>query len=294
MTMNIPPAQPEQPLGALQQWLMSAITAPQGLTGGLDSARQLHGWHIGDVITAAADADPRRGLDVYASGYWLRLLACLQSDYPALRRHLGEQLFNFFCRAYLQQHPSRSYSLYDLGSEFARFLRHTQSAAARAGNDLRFPLELALLEHARNVSRRAEGLEACVANPHEAGRALLMEHDTGLTLPGSTSLLLTTHPLTAFQPWLDGGGAEDAPAIGTGYIAVARKNFQVSFHALTNWQYYALCASRRQPRSLAYCASAAARRCHRPMHELMAQLSLWLPAAQTAGLLKLTAASHFM
>jgi len=274
----------------LQQWMLASITNPQGLTAGLQHATIAHGRDASSMLAKGKVADVQAGLAVYANGYWLRLLACLQSDYPALRLHLGEDLFNFFCRSYLASFPPASYSLHDLGSHFTRFLRHTQRSAAREGHSLRFPLELALIEHARNCAQRAPGLEQTDYTAPDP-MAVLLGAKTVISLPATTRLLLTAHPLAAFQPWLaaatvSGSDRPQHPLVSaTSCIAISRHRYHVSWHALEDWQFYALSAARRQARTLSHCAQAAARRCHMPVAEIHAKLSLWLPVASAAGLL---------
>jgi hypothetical protein len=269
--------------------MMAAITAPGGLSAGLAQAHKKHGWRIEEVVSAPPGIAPHSRLDIYARGYWLRLLACLQADYPALQRLLGEPLFAFFARAYLDKHPSQSFSLYDLGCGFARFLRSSQSHSAKAASGqrkLRFPLELAMIEQAFATALRARGLEGSAFDTLDPVYLLLHAH-VDIVLPATTRLLLTSHPLSAFQPWLNAEAPAEMSDDGTGYIAVARHNFHVSCHALTDWQFYTLAAARRRPRPLLNCAQAAARRCHRPVPEILAQLALWLPTTQAISLLRL-------
>lgn len=61
-------------------------------------------------------------LEIYNRQYWFRLLDCLYDDYPGVREILGERRFMKLAKAYLARHPSRSYSLRDLGKHLARFL----------------------------------------------------------------------------------------------------------------------------------------------------------------------------
>jgi len=282
------PSDPEYPaLESVQQWMMTAITAPGGLPMGLQQAQAQHGHGIDDIIKAPRGISPHSRLDIYAQGYWLRLLACLKADYPGLQRLLGEELFDFFARAYLSEHPSHGYSLYDLGTGFSRFLRRTQNAAIKAKKPhvMRFPMELAMLEQARAACMRAAGMEGEANEPLDPAQ-LMMDCDAHISLPASTILLMASHPLDTFQPWLDGDSSESASEVGIGYIAVARRRFHVSQRELTDWQFYSLAAARRQPHDLLYCAKAAARRCHRPVHDILAQLAFWLPSAQAGGLIK--------
>ncbi|NIF98514.1 DUF2063 domain-containing protein, partial [Burkholderia sp. Ax-1720] len=120
----------ELDLPAIQHWMQAATTHPGGLGAGLAQARALHGAGIERVIATAAGVDPRARLAVYADGYWMRLIACLEAEFPALLRLLGPSLFRFFARAYLARHPSRSPTLHTLGAEFPAFLLRSQRRMA--------------------------------------------------------------------------------------------------------------------------------------------------------------------
>lgn len=61
-------------------------------------------------------------LDVYREMYWLRLREALSIDYPELQRYLGNEQFDQLCDAYVQQYPSRSYTLNRLGDHLPKFL----------------------------------------------------------------------------------------------------------------------------------------------------------------------------
>ncbi len=271
-----------------QQWMMAAITAPGGLPQGLARARDACGWEIGEVIEAPAGISPQGRLDIYARGYWLRLIDCLKADYPALRRLLGETLFDFFARAYLDQHPSQSFSLYGLGDGFPQFLRRSQSAAARdaAGGKLRLPWELARIEQARAASLRASGVEREAIVPVDTMQ-LLQGASVDIELPATTRLLLASHPFEVFRPWLEGVEPGELPASGVGRIVVRRQRYRVSCEELADWQFHFLAAARRGRRPLLTCAAAATRCTGRPISELLAKLAFWLPAAQTSGLVRI-------
>lgn len=286
-----PPKDATAGLEPTLQWMMAAITSPGGLPQGLMRAGQINDWAINDVVAVPSGVAPHSRLDIYARGYWLRLLDCLSADYPTLQRLLGEPLFEFFARRYLDQHPSQSFSLYGLGDRFPAFLRRSQSAAARAegGAALRFPLELARIEQAIAVAVRAQGPEGDAPVSMDPAHLLLAD-GISIELPATTRLLLTRFPRTAFQPWLNGGTTDAPPTPGIGFLAVKRQRFRVSCEALSDWQFYGLAAARQQRRSLLSCVECAARRTKRPVPELLAKLAFWLPTAQAAGLVRLSVA----
>ncbi|PTY03727.1 DUF2063 domain-containing protein [Opitutaceae bacterium EW11] len=66
---------------------------------------------------------PVERVEIYNRMYWFRLLDSLAQDFPALRAHLGEQRFWDLAERYLAAHPSRSFTLRNLGRRLPRFLR---------------------------------------------------------------------------------------------------------------------------------------------------------------------------
>lgn len=275
-------------LDTTQRWMMAAITAPGGLPEGLARAQRTHGLGIEEVILAPPGVSPHHRLEIYAQGYWLRLLACLKADYPALSRLLGEELFAFFARAYLTNHPSQSYSLYDLGTGFARFLRRSQSASVQAADNgkLRFPLDLALIEQAMADSLRATGLEDTTIQPWDS-LELMRGGNLTVQLPATTRLVTIHYPFALFQTWLDGQDSTDLPESSLGYLAVTRHRFHVRCRELTDWQFFFLLSLKKGPRPLVDSVRATARRAHRPVPDLLARLALWLPTAQNESMLEL-------
>ncbi len=61
-------------------------------------------------------------LQIYNQQYWLRLISCLEEDFPGMRMLLGVDRFQALATAYLQSHPSTSFSLNELGHKLPEFL----------------------------------------------------------------------------------------------------------------------------------------------------------------------------
>jgi hypothetical protein len=71
-------------------------------------------------------------LEIYNRQYWFRVLNALAEDFPALRAVVGARAFEGLSIEYLAAHPSRSFSLRNLGSKLAEWLReHPQWAGRR-------------------------------------------------------------------------------------------------------------------------------------------------------------------
>lgn len=61
-------------------------------------------------------------LEIYNKQYWFRVLGALAEDFPALRAVIGVRAFDAMSVAYLNAHPSRSFTLRNLGSHLADWL----------------------------------------------------------------------------------------------------------------------------------------------------------------------------
>ncbi len=70
-------------------------------------------------------------LEIYNRQYWFRVLGALEEDFPALRAVVGRQRFDALCVAYLTAHPSRSFSLRNLGSKLPDWLAAHREMAGR-------------------------------------------------------------------------------------------------------------------------------------------------------------------
>ena len=63
-----------------------------------------------------AGSAPFERLEIYNRQYWYRVLGALAEDFPRLRAVIGGRAFEAMSIAYLSEHPSRSFSLRNLGS----------------------------------------------------------------------------------------------------------------------------------------------------------------------------------
>lgn len=79
-------------------------------------------------------------LEIYNRQYWWRILDCFYDDFPGLRAVLGDRRFRRLAQDYLERHPSRSFTLRDLGRELVAYVE--------AGEWPRLALDMARLEWA--------------------------------------------------------------------------------------------------------------------------------------------------
>ncbi len=153
----IPDVVKDQTLGRIQEWFQTAITDPDGVWSGVSSVADA------DAVLTRSKALPALDrLAVYGHAYFARLLDCLREEYPVLKTALGDEVFDGFAAEYLRRFPSRSYTLFELGTRFPQFLRDTRPADVGADGEPSWPdflIDLATLELAFNEVFDGPGIE---------------------------------------------------------------------------------------------------------------------------------------
>jgi len=125
---------PPEEVSRVQRWFQAVVTHPDGVEAGADSTEAQRLIHLPPgqlekVITRSRALSAAERLAIYANAYHTRLLECLGEVYPMLKRTLGEEAFDGFAFGYLQEFPSRSYTLNELGRHFPRYLQETRPTA---------------------------------------------------------------------------------------------------------------------------------------------------------------------
>jgi putative DNA-binding protein len=110
------------------------ITHPEGAEAGAitPEAQRLISLPRGElekIIIGTETLSAGERLAIYAHAYYARLTECLTEVFPILKRALGEEVFHGFALDYLRAHPSRSYTLNELGRRFPEYLRATRPAS---------------------------------------------------------------------------------------------------------------------------------------------------------------------
>jgi hypothetical protein len=84
-------------------------------------------------------------LEIYNRQYWFRLISAVSEDFPTLNALLGPKRFDPLILAYLNENPSTSWTLRDLGAKLPCFL---EAHAEFAGRRHRLAVDVARLEWA--------------------------------------------------------------------------------------------------------------------------------------------------
>ncbi len=123
----------EADLRALQRLMLGALTQP--LTADDDLApRARDGRPMAEVAAEFIKPNARltsfERLQIYARGYWFRLIDSVHDDCPGLRAVLGDDRFATLTRAYLAKYPSRSFTLRNLSARLPRFILEAPALTA--------------------------------------------------------------------------------------------------------------------------------------------------------------------
>jgi len=105
-------------LAPLQEWMQAVVTHPSDVYEAADAAAIA----VGDVVLPSRTLQPIQRVGIYHGMYMLRMIEALSADYGALVEFLGEHAFEHLVRDYIQQFPSRSYTLNRLGDSLPEFI----------------------------------------------------------------------------------------------------------------------------------------------------------------------------
>lgn len=274
----------EQSLGRLQLWMKTVVTERGSLADKLQTATQLHGLNIEEVVAEKRDLSAHKRLGIYTSGYVARLLECMRADFPALRRFVGEPVFDAFAKAYIVTEPSHSPSLFDLGAGFPRFLDQTKPTNSEIGALLDLPADIARLERARTEVMRARGVEEEPAPPAFSPFEIFTS-DLKVQATPCLRLLELKFSLADF---FDGDTDQEQPPPPEQrptFVAIGRFDYRIHVKEIEPWQFAFLKAC-ESPSSAHLAAGYAAEESGTEPAVLLAQLVLWLPVAMQFGFLR--------
>jgi hypothetical protein len=150
----IPAARADTPRNflAFQRTLKNALTRPLA-PGDRTQKKWIDGRSMDDFASQFVKGNdrltPLERLQIYNRMYWFRLIDCFHDDCPGLRALLGQKRFTQLAEAYLTRHPSSSFTLRNLCSRLADFIRtHPKSTAPHTA----LAVEVARFEWAQTVA----------------------------------------------------------------------------------------------------------------------------------------------
>jgi hypothetical protein len=239
-------------LDVVQRWFQSVVTHPEGVEGGVESEEaqrliRLKRGELEAVIGRSRNLTAAERMGIYANAYYARLLECLAAYFPMLQKTLGAEIFEGFAFEYLQQYPSKSYTLDRLGENFARFLEETrpepeegEEPGAIGWPD--FLIDLTVLEHNVNRVFDGPGAEGQPLLTAEALRSFPAERFAEARLVPVPCLRLLTFrfPVNAYYTAIrhaEEGEEVPVPDPEPEHLALTRRDFVVRRYPLTPAQH---------------------------------------------------------
>lgn len=234
--MTAKEAEKNIPLSLVQQWMQTVLVNPLGNPGGHPSEllpQYLQG-DIENIIAPSSRLTGRQRLAIYQRGYLARLRDCMAGQFKGLQYALGEVLFQAFADEYLQQYPSVSYTLADLGKRFAAFLQQTRPDANAPESEREdwpdFMIELAQLEYALVQIFDEE-------SPEGIEYATDITNDNDLKLAPLFHIFSFRFPTAHYLQAVHKNENPQLPFPANSLLAVTRKEYQIGLFHLNPMQY---------------------------------------------------------
>lgn len=179
-------------------------------------------------------------LEIYNRQYWFRVLGALAEDFPALRAVVGSSAFEHLSIAYLTAHPSRSFSLRNLGSKLPEWLTANPEFAGRRH---RLAVDVARIEwafvEAFDSAERAPLTLDQIATLEANSRLGLQPHLQLIALDyPADDLVLNLHKREKRQTSEAGVKHEDAPDSPARLPRLRRRSTWVAAHRIELAVYY--------------------------------------------------------
>lgn len=255
----------------------------------LQAAKSASGLDIAQTVKLTREVSSYKRLDIYASGYVLRLTECLKMEYSLLAGFMGEALFEMFAKAHIVTLPSSSWTLTHLGEQFPEYLKKTKPTGKIPADKMAFieiPYDIACYERATAMAMSAPGLEELNTTPNELGLLSMFGCDfntTTFNTPECLQLLsleYCVHQLEYGKNMSEYSQISKTPV----YLAVSRVQYRLQITELSQWQYQLLLANKGEM-SFANAAAIAANKCDETAQSILAKLLTWLPEARQKGCL---------
>lgn len=230
-------------LADLQRTMAAAVMMP--LTAGDDMRPHAPDGRPMTEVAASFIApnsrlSPFERLEIYNRQYWFRVLDALAEDFPALRAVVGSRAFEGLSIVYLTAHPSRSFTLRNLGSKLPEWLAaHPGFAGRRQLLALDVAaVEWAFVEAFDNAGHAPLTLDQ-IATLDGGSRLALQPHLRLLGLNyGADELVLSLHKLQKRGTSEAGVKHEDGPEPPAKLPKLRRRPSWVAAHRFENAVYF--------------------------------------------------------
>ena len=106
----------------LQELLYRLIVAPSGVAEGLAHETMLPAGGLAQLIATDDRMTPDERVEIYANGYFYRILDVLKEDFPATLAVVGADNFHNLATGYLIDYPPTEPSIHHAGINFPLFI----------------------------------------------------------------------------------------------------------------------------------------------------------------------------
>jgi len=176
-------------LAALQREMAAAIMQPlttdEGMRTTATDGRPMKGV-AESFIAPNSRLTAFERLEIYNRQYWFRVLGALAEDFPGLQAVVGARRFEALSIAYLTEHPSRSFTLRNLGSRLPEWLAaHPEWTGRRH----RLALDVAQIEWAF-----VEAFDSAERSPLTVDQIATLDGNSRLALQPHLRLMQLQYP----------------------------------------------------------------------------------------------------
>ena len=230
-------------LEALQREMAAAVMQP--LTADERMRAQTPGGRSTAAIAESFIAPNSRltafeRLEIYNRQYWFRVLGALAEDFAALSAVVGARAFEKLSIAYLTAHPSRSFTLRNLGSRLPEWL---EANPGFAGRRHQLALDVARIEwafvEAFDGSERTPLALDQVATLDAGSRLALQPHLRLIALEyPADDLVLSLHHGEKRQTSEAGVRHDDSPEAQAKLPKLRRRPTWLAAHRVDTYVYY--------------------------------------------------------
>ena len=245
-----PTSKPTPALDRIQKWMQATITHPDGVEAGMNSPEAraaIDAASAEEVVTRSKALSAERRLAIYGHAYYARLLECMREEFPATAHALGEDNFDAFAAAYLQNYPSRSYTLCLLGANFSRFLTETRPPREEGEPEVSWPeflADMAAFEWAFSEVFDGPGVEGKEILDEAKVRAVPPERwpEARLVAVPCLRLLAVRFPVQDYYAEVRAEKGPSLPPPADTRLALARRDYVVHPYPLSAPEYQLLSA----------------------------------------------------
>lgn len=218
------PSDAKSNLAHIQNWMQTVLISPE-----MKSVKPE------DFVNDSSRLTAERHLRIYRQSYIARLRECMKNQFSALAFALGDELFQMFADQYLENYPSGSYTLNDLGRKFPDFLQETRPDAEADEKEswIDFMIELANFEYSLSVIFDEHAAEDFVlandSTPDEALKLIPVFH-----------IFRHTYPVCRYYLDVVNKNAPELPFEEKSFCVVSRYNYRLTLTEINSAQYYFL------------------------------------------------------